>query len=486
MSRQAILRWSLFLLLAVGVAEAQVMRVRALGGMTLALRDPDFVLNAYDWGGNPAWLAEDDTASWLKIVPAATEEWGDLRRRYDPARSVHYGAAFDGRKNLFEKGTFRGVASYDVESKRDVYRSLKRYPYTGEAFFVTDTTIGNFTYSGPTIQFAYSYELFPSFALGASVRYRIQDGLKDTYSRTKVLYRELRARFGATLELGEEWVAGVTCEPWDTQESMEAKSEESFEVELFNFRGETYATRQRSTAIDHKIRSNGVDVSGHLIGHPLPGLEVGLLGGYGSGQVKVLVSKGLEKEVEEGFSPSREWEARAQARYAATDDLTFGASVRFRKVNNWSEHSALELLLWEWTMKETAAGIGAAWRLHPDVLAGAEVEFAASSMDSSKYIDNRYTAASPTRVLTRVGVEVGVSAALTLRGGGLYRSPGFDFESGFADVAGFGVTAGAGVRITDTVSLDLFVELLNNAPQGTSDIQRGGAAGGLSLVLRAP
>ena len=255
--------WSLLVAasLVPGLAYSQQGRVRAMGGLTLALHDSDFTLNPYDYAGNPAWLIEDERTSWLKLLPAAGGEWGDLHRRFDPGSVVAFGAAFDGVKTLDEKGTFRGLASYDVETRHDVYRSLKRVPYGGEAFFVTDTMTGNFTYAGPTVQFIYSYELFPDIAIGTSVRYQIQKGLKDRYSRVSSLYRDLQARIGATVKGGDSWVFGASVEPWDNQEAMEAKSEESFEVELFNFRGDTYATRQRGSSIDHKVRKYGVDVA---------------------------------------------------------------------------------------------------------------------------------------------------------------------------------------------------------------------------------
>ena len=87
-----------------------------------------------------------------------------------------YGAGFEGVKTLGDRGTFHGYASYLVEERSGVYRSLKRTPYGGEAYFLTDTTTGSFTYKGPSVSFAYAYEIIPG--LSPSV------GISDTLCRT--------------------------------------------------------------------------------------------------------------------------------------------------------------------------------------------------------------------------------------------------------------------------------------------------------------
>jgi hypothetical protein len=277
MRRHAVQCIALLLLIS-SLSLAQGFRVRSLGGMTLAVSDPEFSLNLYDLGNNPAWLLKDELLSRLVVVPTASQEWGDLHRTYDPARTVMYGAGFDIVKSLDEKGTFRGYTYYEIEKRRDVYRSLKRSPYAGEGFFVVDTTTGNFTYSGPTVEFMYSYELLPDFFFGASARYRLLDGLKNVYSQTKSLYRDLQANVGLAYQPSADLVVGLTYSPSDNQESMEAKSEELYEVELFNYRGETFASRQRGSSIDHKVRNKGNEFGVQLNHRAFESLEIGLRG----------------------------------------------------------------------------------------------------------------------------------------------------------------------------------------------------------------
>ena len=65
-----------------------------------------------------------------------------------------------GIKPLGNSGTFRGSAAYNYEMQKDRNRVLTLTPYSGDAFFFTDTTSGDFRYSGPTFEFMYSLETF--------------------------------------------------------------------------------------------------------------------------------------------------------------------------------------------------------------------------------------------------------------------------------------------------------------------------------------
>ncbi len=478
---------SLAVLLAVALMPSglvsQEQRVRAMGGLTLAVHDSDYSLNPYDFAGNPAWLREDEKIDWLKVLPSGGGEWGGLRRKFDAASTLQYGAGFDGVKNLYDKGTFRGSATYGVETRRDVYRSLNRSPYAGEAFFVTDTTTGDFNYNGPTVRFQYSYELFSSFTLGASVQYQLLNGLKDIYSRTKSLYRDFQAGIGAAFEAGDGWVFGLSVEPWDNQESMEAQSEESFEVELFTFRGDTYSTRHRSTTIDHKVRKKGIDYAGEIYFHPSPGLEIGAVGRYGTSNTQVLVPKGLEKEVEEGLARPSQWDARVQARFDVSSLVTLGAMLRYHHARTWSQHSALGLLLWDWTQNEFGAGAGISFRPFPAFLAGVEYEFARTEYDSLKYIDDLYQSGRPFRHLARLGLEYELAAGTALRLGGQYRFAAKDLVTGATDLAGFGISAGGGIPLGENVRIDVFFEYGTTTPQVAGGVVRGNVAGGASLKL---
>ena len=54
---------------------------------------------------------------------------------------------------------------------------------------------------------------------------------------------------------------GVTLHPFDEQERLEAKSEDLLDVELFNFRGETFAETPCDKLDQHMVRLTGEEYS---------------------------------------------------------------------------------------------------------------------------------------------------------------------------------------------------------------------------------
>ena len=478
------MRYIAFLLLVSSMSLAQGLRVRSMGGMGLAISDPDFSLGLYDLGNNPAWLMKDELLSRLIVTPSASQEWGELHRRYDPSRTVMYGAGFDIVKSLDEKGTFRGYTYYGIEKRRDVYRSLKRSPYAGEGFFVTDTTTGNFTYNGPTVEFVYSYELVPAFFIGASARYQLLDGLKNMYSQTKSLYRDLQANVGLAYQPYEDLVVGLSFRPSDNQESMEAKSEELYEVELFNYRGETYASRQRGSSIDHKVRNRGNELGLQLNHRPLESLELGMRGTFGFQRTQILINKGLEKEVEEGYARRDYYSLLLQARYVSSENLTLGASVHYTKNREWSRYSALDLMIWDWRVSAFSVASGVAYRIpSSSMLVGMEYEYNRPDFDSSKYIDNRFVTQSVQQHVIRTGVEFEAWDQTFLRLGYVFRSSEFDLRTGGKDVVSHSITGGTALMVSEVVSLDVLLEYTTAAPRNTARFKRSSLAGGIMLKI---
>ncbi len=464
-------------------APAQSLRMQSLGGMTLGIRDPHASLNLYDFGKNPAWLLRDEIQSWLEIAPRVTDSYGSYKKMYDPQTFALYQMGFEGVQALGEKGTFRGYATYGYEQHRDVYRALKRFPYQGDAFFMTDTTTGSITFKGPLVHFMYAYEPFTDLLIGASGSYQLLDGLKDRYSRIKTVYRNIEASLGIAYQVSPELSVGLTFVPASSQEGIEAKSEELYEVEVFNFRGETYAFRQRGSSVDHKVRINGESTSLQAIWLPDQSLTIGARGSYGVDRTHVLVTRGSEKEVEEGTASLEHYSAELRAQYLPDENLTLGMSISFQRNREWSKYTTLELLLWDWKSGEFGAGFGGSYALIPGkFLVGAEYQFVQGSVDSSKYIDNRFRSEKLTVHSIRSGIEYQLFESATMRAGYAGRFSSFDIMSGGSDVAFHGVTGGGSIWITKDIQMDLLIEHGRAKPRD-SRVSRSVLNAGIALRL---
>ncbi|MBI5474765.1 MAG: hypothetical protein HY961_20690 [Ignavibacteriae bacterium] len=474
----------LTLLLAVSVvASAQTLRLQSMGGMTLGIRDTQLSINLYDFGRNPAWLLRDEIQSWLEITPRLDDSWGSYRKKFDPQTFENYRLGFEGVQALGEKGTFRGYASYVYERRRDVYRALKRVPYGGDAFFLTDTTTGNIRYNGPLVQFMYAYDLFDDLLIGVSGTYQILDGLKDRYSRIKTICRNLEGTVGLAYQVTPALSVGATFTPASGQEGIEAKSDEVYSVEVFNFRGETYAFRQMGSSVDHKIKVNGESTSLQAVWQADSSLVIGMRGEYGVDRTHVLVTRSASMEREEGTASLEHYAVDLQVQYVPDNDFSLGVLAQYSKNREWSKYTTLDLLLWDWKTREFALGIGASYSLVPSRwLLGAEYQYSGGKVDSSKYIDNKFRSETFAVHTFRSGVEYQLFENAAARVGYAGRISSFDVVSGGKDVVFHGITGGGTVWINKDIQLDLLIEHGKASPRN-SGVSRTVLNAGAALRL---
>ena len=413
------------------LAQGQSLRIATLGSMRYAVEDPQASLSLYTFGGNPAWLIRHKPHEWLTFMPAAGALWGDYRRLYEPGRVSTYGAGFEGVMPLDESGTFHGYSSYVVEERSDVCRSLKRTPYAGEAYFLADSTTGSFTYKGPEIAFSYAYELFSDLFVGATLGYTVQDGLKDIYTMSRSMFRRVDGVVGIAYAVDPDLALGVTFRPVDEQERLEAKSDDLLDVEIFNFRGETYAKRRSGSSIEHKVRLTGEEYGAHVHWQPGESMQLAADARGGIKRTRDQISTVYEESFEDGFAQRTWYSGEARLRWALSGDVTVGCGVAYHHQREWSRYTALDLLLWDSKGSETTLGAGGSYRLSDEgALVACELDYAFVHADSSKYIDSRYAQVRTSEYRFRLGMEYPLTRAVMLRGSYGYGGMGLDVRTG--------------------------------------------------------
>lgn len=472
------------------VTNAQIVRTQGMGGLTFSIIDKDYLLNPYDLSANPAWLINDEKSDYLEITPSVKGVWGDYKRLYDPASSEFYEMLFEGVKTLGDNGTFMGQTSYSYDYRKDVYRSLKYNTYGGEAFFMNDTTVGNFRYNGPSMKFMYSFEPLDNFYVGATANYKLLDGLKSVYSRAQTLYREIYGDIGIAYDFSSDVVAGLKYSLNDEQESIEAKSEDLLDVEVFNFKGETFSIRKRSSAVDEKIRTLNQSLSGQFCFHPSGNSEVAIIGNVSKGQEKILIPYTITatnesfEEYEDGYASFNNSNIMAIGRYHISEDFILSAKIIYNESSSWSKNSPLDLRLWEWNVKDAGAGVGTSFKLNDDLLIGVEYELILSSIDSSKYVDNRFNKIDETCHLGRIGAEYQVMKNVFLRAGYNYIHLNRDAEITNDDVVSFNnFSIGTGLKIFDTFMIDANIEYYLKSTDLNSSIKRSTLRGVVNVTL---
>ncbi len=462
---------------------AQSFRSKALAGMNLAIKDVEQTLSLYDFGNNPAWLYKDETSDLLKIIPGLSASSGDYRRKYNPAEIQSYGLIFDGIKTLGELGTFRGYTSYDIEYYYDVNRSLRRYTYEGDAFFLADTNLGSFRYNGPKINFMYSLEIFRDFYAGASLQYQLIEGLKDTYSRAQSLIRNVSGTIGLAYQPLENFSFGLLYEQGDLQERIESKSEDLLDVEIFHFRGETYSFRRRGSSVNYKTRKAFDLVSGHFNWAPTDNIEIAAKGIYNISNTRILIPFGTIKEDEEGYAFFDGIEAVIAGRYEPAKDFSVGITAALFKNTSWSRHSTRDLLLWDWKVNGFEAGAGIAHYILPQLLFGVEYHFQKTESDSSKFIDNRFNTIESNNHLFKAGAEFSFPLVLDLRAGFSYGMKEYDLVYGGKDVQYIGFTGGFGIYVFNNAVIDFLFEYTTLQPDTPEKIKKSFLTSLISLKI---
>ncbi|MFA6980888.1 MAG: DUF6850 family outer membrane beta-barrel protein [Ignavibacteriaceae bacterium] len=465
---------------------AQISRTIGMGGLTYSIIDADQSFNPYDLGKNPAWLYLDETETWLKIIPSINYSGGEYKRYYDPKSVTNYNLGFKGIKTLGEDGTFLGETNYSYEMRRDIDRSLKYDTYAGEAFFMVDTNQGTFRYNGPSIKFMYSFEMISNLYLGASVNYRILDGLKNVYSRATVLYREVGGTIGLAYKITNDISVGLTGILSDDQEKIEAKSEDLTEVEIFNFRGETFSVRKRSSSVSQTIRKKGNGVGVQLYYTPEKTAEFGLHANIFNLKEDILIPYSTStqsfQEYSEGYASFENYNILAKGRYRLSDELIFGGSLELHHRNSWSKNPTRELLLWDWKVNSLKLGIGCSYNIAQTSLVSIEYEYEKVTADSSKYIDSRTTNVLSNNHLVKAGTEHEIYPDAFLRAGFNYAVVENDILSGGTDVSFYAITCGIGVRFYNSFDVD-FSFIYDNYKPKYDDKKRSHFGGFLTTKL---
>ena len=464
---------------------SQQSRLSALGGLSIGIEDKDNSLTPFDFGNNPAWLFMDEKDSYLDISPAISNSWGNYHRRFDSEGDMNYGTAFKGIKPLGELGTFLGYTSYDYEVRRNYYRTLKHDSYFGEAFFFTDTTAGNFHYSGPKVNLMYSWELLDNLYTGASVFYQLLDGLKKVYTYAKTIYRNVGGNFGLVYQLTDDILVGANYTFFDTQESIEAADVNLLDVETFDYRGETYFVPDRGASVTQKIRKKGSTLSGQIYWHNAENLQIALQTNYSASNVKILIPEGSFKEVEEGYAWFNSFNLQLESQYKIDNDLMTGIYAAYLNRDSWSRHSHKNLLLWEWQIKDMSIGCGSSYKITPELLAGVDYIFTNRAIDSSKYIDNRFTDLSSNDHSVKIGLEYKILEDVFLRGGYSLSLSEYDVYFGGEDVKNHSLTIGVEVPVFETILLDSYIRYSNVTPGNDTDKNRSFLGAFVSLRLNS-
>lgn len=462
----------------------QINRVMGMGGLTYAITDIDYSLTPYNFGGNPAWIAVDEEETFLDITPNFQNSWGNYRRMYDSEGVINYGTAFKGVKRLSAKGTFVGFTSYNYEIVRNLYRTLRKDAYTGEAYYMIDTTQGDFRYSGPVVGLTYSWEMFDDLFIGVSGTYQITDGLKQVYTNAQSIFREVSINAGLAYRLSNDFVIASNIKYSDFQETIEAKDVNLLDVEVYNYKGDTYFVGKRGSSVTQKLNKNRFEYRGQVYFKPTEKLSFAIIGNIIPEVAKVLVPQNSLIDVEEVYTDFYTIDIQAKSQYQLLENTLLGLKVGYNNKNGWSNNSKKNLLMWDWNISDFYYGLGTSYKFDfIPMLIGAEFEISSIKADSSKYIDSRFTNVSASNNRIRVGAEYELFEHHFIRAGFNYGNDEVDILYGGSDVKKLGVSVGFGFRLSSAIYVNANVQYRKVSTDYAGSLSRGGLSSFITLRL---
>ena len=433
----------------------QKSRLDALGGLSYSIVDIDSQIDPFILGGNPAWLVNSQLNTRLEIDPQYRNSRGDYHRFYESGDINNIDVNFMGIKSLGSSGTFRGLAAYNYEMQKDRNRILTLAPYSGDAFFFTDTTSGDYRYSGPTFEFMHSLEILDNLFFGASVNYQIFDGLKKVYTFAETLYRNVSGNIGIAYRLSNSISLGFNYQLADTQERITANDVNNTDVQTFLYRGDTYKIELRGSSQSYKLKKSSNTYAFQTQISLFENVVIGVDAKYRLHNSSSLFQMSSIIDVEDGYTSFDETHILLQARWLQSNSSTFGFTAGYNDNNSWSRNTKRDLTIWDLSVNDIFTGAGFTYsNVSNSFLVGAEYELHSISADSLKYIDNRYSEISAFNHVARFGIETAFNEMFTLRVGYNFIYKEHDFIYGGEDVTTHFVTFGGQIKISDSFEIE--------------------------------
>ena len=404
------------LLGAIPVA-ADGIRTSTMGNCSIALIDGDNQLNPYDFGRNPAYLADDFEGSWIRFAGSLLESHGDLKRPLDPhLLNTMYGQ-FEGRKRLGARHATWGSFRYERLWQREQYRALELDQYN-DPFYLTDLTVGDIKHWGPVMSADYSLRFSSAVAVGVGFDYVISTGLKDYYTRPEIVHNYARGNLGLLVTPAKDWQVGFIYRPGRTQNRTNfEKTDEGFDNIIYRYSGDGIYEIRSFSAYSIKEISHGSELGVQNFYTRGP-FTVGAQFSYLFGDNSVRYNVTTPEEV--GYWEDEAYDARLLARYAPRSlPIVLGVSARSLDQDGWARRPKYEnVLLFDNPVALRSIGAGATWAYEPlHLVVSGEYVYNDFDITVNDYGAHSFQEREFAQNVGRLGVEYAAYNVFSIRGG---------------------------------------------------------------------
>jgi hypothetical protein len=398
-------------------AKSDEIRTSAMGNCSIGLVDRDNRLNPYDFGRNPAYVGSTFDRAWIRLIFSIDEQYGDLKRPYDPRLLNTAFAGFEGRKRLSDRQAAAGLFRYERLWQREQWHSLELDQYN-DAFYLTDLTTGDIKYWGPDMSVDYSLRLSPKAAIGAGFDYSISTGLKDFNSRPQIEHNYARGNVGLLLQPRSEWLFGLVVRPMRIQNrtSFDATNEGQ-DITIRRYYGDgIYDVRSFNTYGMNEVM-HGVEIGVQNF-VTTDRVRVGTIASYGYAENSVQGKTSPPEEI--SYWQDETVDFRFLARYAPENTpLVLGVSGRSMNRDGWGTRPRFEdVILYDNPMQLRSVGAGASYAIRPVGLTiAADYVLNSYDIEVNDFGANDFRAQEFIQNIGRLGVEYAAYDVYSFRGG---------------------------------------------------------------------
>ncbi len=401
-------------------------------------------LNLYHFSGNTAWLQPTDSLNWMVVNTNSLNSWGSLRRHWD-AYGVHQNyVEFAGQKHVSPTRTFFGAVRYNMDYISGVNQSIEINPYAPDPFVPCDSTQGDFTYIGPTVNIAFSHHILKNLWWGIGLDYQIYRGLKKIYSMPEIIRRYIKLDFSLAWRVTPALTLGVSLRPYNILDIIKVvKQPDGTTPIVLRYRGEFLFTSATSTD-DRNTTSEGMEVAPQIM---LKFKRLTGIIGFSYLYLWQDVYDGTLVRKYDGYYQGEKYKLQTIWRFFPDRELKNSVTLRynFYYLTDWAEEPVKRFAIYRSYQRYHDLTIGISRKsgsLHPLTI-GAESAFSYYLPDKRDYLARVYREAPMSSYSVKLGGMYSPYPRWLIQAGGWFIKYNEDkVWNYFGDYSGFGASLG--------------------------------------------
>lgn len=371
-------------------------------------------INPYYIGNNPAYLFLDREDEVLTIHSLYSAANGDYKMFVEPGQINSYQLGAFGKKSIGDRQIFKGSFGFQRTEYNNWQWIFTKDYASGNPFLIGNTTTGNTRFNGIIMSAEYCNKISAGLQLGASLKYYVDEGLKEITPKPTSKHREIDFKLGAGYNLSDKLSAGIVLNVFDRYENIIFSQDEediNREVTIIKFRGFDFPY-----TISKKDETRNAYNNGYLgditFAYGLNDI-VSFSAFAGGGFQKTMTKDDAIDPLPDGFWKNDIFRTGLYAVSSAIENLTLGISFSLSINNMWSSNPSYQSVYMENKYSVNSTLLGAEYSLNRNIKLGIEAGTELIKRNEDDYYSQVFSNSDLQRLSTRLGLEVNWSESLS-------------------------------------------------------------------------